>query len=86
MPVATKTKFAFDPVGECLTPALARRLLEHRVSPAFSRRLDELAELASDGSIAPEQREEYDYYLRSINLIGLLQVKARAKLKKSGRG
>src|SRR5437588_6058743 len=39
----------FDPVTECLTPDVARRLAGLRASPDVQARLDDLADKCSDG-------------------------------------
>jgi hypothetical protein len=70
----------FDPVGECLTPDVARRLVGVRASPGVQARLDELAEKSSDGTLTADERRAYESYLRAVNFIGVLQAKARALL------
>ena len=70
----------FDPVSECLTPEVARRLVGLRASPAVQTRLDELAEKCSDGTLTVNERSAYESYLRAVNFIGVLQAKARALL------
>ena len=67
----------FDPLGECLTPEVARKLAAFRVSPKVQARIDELAEKCSDGTLTPEERSLYESYLRAINFMGMLQAKAR---------
>ncbi len=70
----------FDPVGECLTPEVASRLVALRAPPKVQARIDELADKCSDGTLAPEERAVYESYLRAINFIGVLQAKARRVL------
>ena len=70
----------FDPVGQCLTPDVARRLAGLRAPADVQERLDELAGKCSDGTLTPEDSREYEAYLRTINFIGVLQAKARALL------
>ena len=70
----------FDPVSECLTPDVARRLVGLRASAAVQKRLDALAEKCSEGLLSADERRAYESYLRAANFIGVLQAKARALL------
>ena len=44
----------------------------------MQQKLDESAEKSKEGTLTPEERTEYEIYVRSINVIGILQAKARA--------
>ncbi|MBI3463675.1 MAG: hypothetical protein HY000_11550 [Planctomycetes bacterium] len=70
----------FDPVGECLTPEVASKLVALRAPPRVQARIDELAEKCNDGTLTPEEHLVYESYLRAINFIGVLQAKARRVL------
>ena len=74
----------FDPVGACLTPDVARRIVSLRASAEVQARLDELADKCNDGTLAPDERRAYESYLRAVNFIGMLQAKARALLASHG--
>jgi hypothetical protein len=76
----------FDPVSECLTPEVARRIAGLRASPAVQARLDLLADKCSDGTITADERAAYESYLRAANFIGVLQAKARALLAPEAAG
>jgi hypothetical protein len=76
----------FDPVGECLTPEVARRLVGLRASAEVQARLDELAERCSDGTLTEDERRKYESFLRAVNFIGVLQAKARALLASNPDG
>ena len=76
----------FDPVGDCLTPDVARRLVNLRASADVQARLDELAEKSSDGTLTEDERRKYESYLRAVNFIGVLQAKARALLASNADG
>ena len=69
-----------DPVTRCLTPDAARQLVALRAEPQFQERLDTLADKCTEGELSPEEREEYETYVRSIHIIGILQAKARKLL------
>ena len=76
----------FDPVGECLTPEVASKLVAHRAPPGVQARIEELADKCSDGTLTPEERSVYESYLRAINFIGVLEAKARRVLAEDSRG
>ncbi len=69
-----------DPVRQCLTPALARQLVEFRVDSQVQARVDELARRCNEGGLAPAEQAEYEAIVEEADLIALLQAKARAFL------
>ena len=68
----------FEPVTQCLTPDVARRIAALRASPRMQSKLDDFADKCSEGTLTAAERSEYDTCVRAINFIGLLQAKARA--------
>lgn len=70
----------FNPVTECFTPEVARRIAGLRASPEVQARLDQLADKCSDGTLTPDERAAYEAAVRAVNFIGVLQAKARAML------
>lgn len=71
-----------DPLNDCLTPALARRLARLRANSATRARVDELATKCSEGELTAVERGEYEAYVRAIHLVSVLQSKARTFLAK----
>jgi hypothetical protein len=69
-----------DPIGECLTPEVARQLVSLRAAPELQERVDLLASKCNQGELTPEEREEYELYVRTNSFIALLLTKARARL------
>jgi hypothetical protein len=69
-----------DPLAECLTPEVARRIVALRADALTQARLDELADKSAEGALSPAEREEYAAYVEALDLVGLLQAKARAVL------
>ena len=45
-------------------------------------RIDDLAQRANEGLLTAEEREEYAGYLRAIEVITVLQAKARSQLRR----
>jgi hypothetical protein len=70
----------FDPVSRCLTPEAAAALLALRLDPDVQTRLDELANKSTEGELTEAEREEYAAYVSALDLIGILQSQARARL------
>ena len=56
-----------DPLSDCLTPAMARRLAKFRADAATQARVDELATKCNEGELTPAERREYEAYVRAIS-------------------
>ena len=67
-----------DPVAQCFTPEVAKRVAELRADPAVQARIEELAEKCNEGTITPEEMAEYDAYIQAMDVVVVLQKKARA--------
>jgi hypothetical protein len=67
-----------DPVRDCLTPEVARRIAGLRADADTQARLDRFAEKNAEGTITPAERAEYEALVAAANLIAVLQAKARA--------
>lgn len=70
-----------DTVAGCLTPDAAHRLLEVRADPEFQERIDTLAGRCAEGRLTAEEREEYESYVRAIQIVSILQVKVSKLLE-----
>lgn len=73
-----------DPVGRCLTPDVAKRIVSLRADEDLQSRVDELADKANAGTLGPEERSEYEQYVNFSQFVTLLQIKARNLLDQSG--
>jgi len=73
-----------DPVARCLTTDVAQRLAEIRPDPLTQARIDELAAKANEGTLAPAEQAEYQGYVEAIDIVSIIQAKARKLL--AGRG
>lgn len=49
-----------DPFGECLTPEVARKLVDMQAGPAEIARVEVLADKCNEGTLTPEERAEYE--------------------------
>lgn len=72
-----------EPVAEVLTPEVARAIADVRADPQLQARLDELAAKSNQGTLTEDEASEYDDYIDAIDLIGILQAKARAVLART---
>lgn len=79
MPLTSDTPLdrLLEPVAECLTADVARRLIEVRPDPRTQARIDELAQKADLGSLSATEIAEYQGYVEAIDLVSILQAKAR---------
>ena len=66
-----------DPVAQCFTSEVAKRVAELRADPAIQARIEELAEKCNEGTITPEEMTEYDAYIQAMDVVAVLQRKAR---------
>jgi hypothetical protein len=71
----------FEPLAQCFTPDVARRIVDLRADAALQTRIDELAKKANEGELTDEEEVEYKAYVDGIDIIGILQAKARAMLR-----
>jgi len=70
-----------EPLAGCLSPAVAGKVADLRADEAMQSRIDYLAERANEGLLTDVEREEYSGYLHAIDVITVLQAKARSQLR-----
>ena len=87
IPLASQPPSILDqlltPVGDCLTPEVARHLLDLHTSAEVQARLDELADKCTEGQLTAEERAEYAAAVAAIEFISVLQAKARRLLSQT---
>ena len=76
-PAITGLAKILDPVAQCFTPEVAKRVAELRADPAVQARIEELADKCNEGTITPEEMAEYDAYIQAMDVVAVLQKKAR---------
>ena len=69
-----------EPLGRCLTPDVAKSLLQLRAPATAQARIEELADRCTAGALTPDEEAEYEAYVWAGNLVAILQAKARALL------
>ncbi|HEV8060232.1 MAG TPA: hypothetical protein VGP68_10180, partial [Gemmataceae bacterium] len=52
----------FDPLTQCLTPGVARKIIALRADPELQARIDELAEKCNRGTLNEAERIVYETY------------------------
>lgn len=67
-----------NPLADCFTPEVARRVAALRADPATQSRIDELADKCNEDELTADERDEYEMYVYAGELIALLQAKARS--------
>jgi hypothetical protein len=71
-----------DPLTEAFTPKMACVLLELRAGSEVEAHIGELRRKANDGTITPAEDAEYKDFVETVDLISILQAKARRFLAK----
>jgi hypothetical protein len=69
-----------DPVLQFFTIDQARSIVQYRGDPALQQRIEELAGRANEGELTPDERAEYEGYVRANKFMAILQAKARKLL------
>jgi hypothetical protein len=71
-----------DSFTDCLTPAVAERIVGAQLDAETQSRLDGLADKANRGELTQPEREEYAQYVEAMDLVGILKAKARKVLER----
>jgi hypothetical protein len=79
--VASYLDRILDPLAECFTPQVARRLIELTADPQTQVHLDVLANKANEGQLTADEDAEYKQAIDAIDMVAILQAKARAYLR-----
>jgi hypothetical protein len=72
-----------SPLGECLTPESARRVLALKPDPELQKQADDMAARHTEGQLTPEEEDEYGRYVHYATFIAVLKSKARQLLTAS---
>ena len=71
-----------EPLAGCLSPEVALKVATLTADETTQQRIDYLADRSSEGLLTADEREEYAGYLHAIDVIAVLQAKARSLLRK----
>jgi len=73
-----------DHLTRGFTPELVKHFAElPEPDPDFQARLAELAEKANEGTLSPEEAQQYDKYVEYMDFVALMRLKARSRLSSS---
>ncbi len=74
-----------DPLSECLSRGVATRIGSLRADAAIQHKLDELASKNAEGTLTPREESEYEAFVEALDVIAILQAKARKALRAARR-
>lgn len=73
-------------LGDLLEPIMTRevatQLLELKANDELKRRLELFGEKANEGTLSPEERQEYEEYIEANDILAIIQAKARRVLRR----
>ena len=73
-----------DDLSRCLDAESARRVIELKLRPSVHDRIEVLAEKANEGSLTPDERNEYEAYINFGDILSALKIKAKRSLGTNG--
>ncbi len=71
-----------DPLTEAFTPKMASALLELRADSELEAHISQLRQKANSGTLTPAEDAEYKDFVEAVDLISIMQAKARRFLAK----
>ncbi len=80
VPTSSLADKMLDLAADCFDAPTLEALAKLRLSPKLIARVDRLAGRANEGVLTPREREEYQSYIATSELLALIQLRARAKL------
>jgi len=67
-------------IAQCLTPEVARRIVDFRPDARTEERLEYLREKANEGVLSNAERLEYEGFVDALDFVGVLKARARSLL------
>ena len=64
-------------VTDCLTPEVAKRIVDARLDPAVQRRLNKLAPKANIGTMTDAERLEYAALIDTVDILAISKTRSR---------
>jgi hypothetical protein len=71
-----------EPLTDVFTPKMASAVLELRADAELEARIEELRRKANEGTLTSEEESEYKNFVEAVDLIAIMQAKARRFLAK----
>jgi len=69
-----------EPIADAMTPELARVIVDLRVDEKLQSEVELLREKANAGTLTPEEDAAYKDFVEAVDVISILQSKARRVL------
>jgi hypothetical protein len=70
-----------DHLTRGFTPELVKHFADlPEPDPDFQARLSELAAKANEGTLSPEESQQYDKYIEYMDFVALMRLKARSRV------
>ncbi|MBI4663415.1 MAG: hypothetical protein HY735_31830 [Verrucomicrobia bacterium] len=69
-----------DLAAECFDAPTLDALATMQLSPKLAARVDHLAEKANEGGLTRRERADYQAYIKTSEMLALIQLRARLKL------
>jgi hypothetical protein len=66
-----------DPITDALTPELAQKIVDLRANPQLQQEIDVLRRKANEGTLTGEEEASYKEFVEALDLVSILQAKAR---------
>jgi hypothetical protein len=71
-----------DPLTDVFTPEVANAVLRLRADAELEARIEELRGKTNEGTLTPAEDAEYKDFVEAVDLISIIQAKARHFLAK----
>ena len=71
-----------EPLAASFSKDVAAKVADLRADEVMQARIDYLADRSTEGTLTDEERDEYAGYLHAVNVITVLQAKARSLFRK----
>jgi hypothetical protein len=79
--VAVHLDRLLEPLADSFSPDVAAKIADLRADEAMQGRIDYLAQRSNEGLLTAGEHEEYVGYLHAVDVIAVLQAKARSQLR-----
>lgn len=78
-------RFLVEPVSKAFTTDFARKLVNLRADddPELKAKIEELRRKADEGTLTPEEDAEYKDYAEALDVLSILQLRARRFLSQN---
>lgn len=83
MSVANYLDRFLDPMTDAFTPEVAQAIVGLRADEETQSRIEDLREKANDGTLTAEEEADYKEFVEAVDIISIIQSKARKFLAKS---